>query len=49
MSHTQEHPYYEKHLQMLKQENIMTQIENPTTRLELRKRAWLMLKRLSEK
>ena len=49
MSHTTEHPYYEKHLQMLKQEGIMTQIENPRTRKELRKRAWLMLKRLVEK
>lgn len=48
-NHTIGHPYYEKHLYTLKFENIMTQIDNPLTRKELRKRAWLMLKRVSEK
>ena len=49
IKHTDTHPYYEQHLQMLKEEGIMTQIESPMTRKELRKRARLMLKRLAEK
>ncbi len=41
-------PYYENHLNMLKSNAIMTQIENPLTRIEIRKWAWLIFKRVSE-
>ena len=38
--------YYEKHLRALKSEEIMTQIDNPLSRKELRKRVWVMLRRV---
>lgn len=38
--------YYTRHLEALNREWIMTQIENPTSRYELRKWAWLMLMRV---
>ena len=38
-------PYYKKHLNALKENNIMTQIEKPEKRIEMRKRVWLMLMR----
>ena len=38
-------PYYTKHLQALKEHGILTQIDNPEQRLELRQRVWLMLMR----
>ena len=41
-------PYYRKHLNALKENNIMTQIENPEKRLELRQWVWLMLMRSAE-
>ena len=41
-------PYYAEHLARLKKEWIMTQIENPEDRIEIRKWAWLMFMR-SEK
>jgi hypothetical protein len=42
---TEETPFYEKHLAALKELWIMTQIENPLNRLELRQWVWVMLKR----
>ena len=41
-------PYYARHLSRLKENWIMTQIDNPEDRIEIRKRAWLMFMR-SEK
>ena len=41
-------PYYAGHLSRLKENWIMTQIDNPEDRIEIRKRAWLMFMR-SEK
>ena len=41
-------PYYRKHLNALKENNIMTQIENPEKRTELRQWVWLMLMRSAE-
>jgi hypothetical protein len=41
-------PYYRKHLNALKENNIMTQIENPEKRTELRQWVWLMLMRAAE-
>ena len=41
-------PYYRKHLNALKENNIMTQIENPEKRVELRQWVWLMLMRSSK-
>ena len=38
-------PYYRKHLNALKLNNIMTQIWNPEWRVELRQWVWLMLMR----
>ena len=38
--------YYEKHLLALKDEEIMTQIDRPLSRKELRKRVWVMLRRV---
>jgi hypothetical protein len=38
-------PYYANHLQALKNNGIMTQIDNPEKRLELRKWVWVMLMR----
>ena len=40
--------YYEKHLKALKNEEIMTQIDHPLSRKELRKRVWVMLRRVKE-
>jgi hypothetical protein len=37
--------YYTKHLNALSERKIMTQIENPEAKKELRKWAWLMLMR----
>jgi hypothetical protein len=39
-------PYYRKHLEALKREWIMTQIDNPWRRLELMKWIWVMFRRL---
>ena len=41
-------PYYRKHLNALKENNIMTQIQNPEKRTELRQWVWLMLMRSAE-
>lgn len=38
-------PYYVKHLQALKENGILTQIDTPESRVELRQRVWLMLMR----
>lgn len=38
-------PYYAKHLAALKEHGIMTQIDTPEQRNELRQRVWLMLMR----
>ena len=45
---SKEIPYYENHLKELKEKWIMTQIDNPLNRKELRKWVWVMLKRTSE-
>ena len=37
-----------KHLAALKKENIMTQIDRPLIRKELRERVWVMLRRASQ-
>lgn len=47
--HTPLTPYYKLHLNQLKNNNIMTQINKPLTVKELRKRVWLVFKRVSEK
>ncbi len=41
-------PYYEKHLLALKDNAIMTQIDHPLSRKELRKRVWVMLRRVEQ-
>ena len=41
-------PYYRKHLNALKENNIMTQIDNPERRVELRQWVWLMLMRSAQ-
>ena len=41
-------PYYRNHLNALKENNIMTQLENPENRVELRQWVWLMLMRSAE-
>ena len=41
--------YYEEHLMILKKNNIMTQIEDPEVRWEIRKWVWLVFRRVSEK
>ena len=41
-------PYYRKHLNALKENWIMTQIENPERRVELRQWVWLMLMRSAQ-
>ena len=41
-------PYYVWHLERLKQRWIMTQIENPENRIEIRKWAWLMFMRMEK-
>ena len=43
---TNRRPYYVEHLSNLKEEWIMTQIQNPEARKELRKWAWVMLMRV---
>ena len=45
---TNETPFYVKHLSSLKKENIMTQIDRPLIRKELREWVWVMLRRASE-
>ena len=40
--------FYRKHLNALKENNIMTQIENPERRAELRQWVWLILMRSAE-
>ena len=47
--HTPLTPFYKLHLNQLKNNNIMTQINKPLTIKELRKRVWLVFKRVSEK
>ncbi len=41
-------PYYAWHLSRLKERWIMTQIENPENRIEIRKWAWLMFMRMEK-
>ena len=41
--------YYEDHLQELKKSDVLTQINNPEDRWEIRKWVWLVFKRVSEK
>lgn len=41
--------YYTRHLNALNNERIMTQIDNPVSRKELRKWAWLMLMRVESR
>ena len=41
-------PYYAEHLLRLKERWIMTQIENPENRIEIRKWAWLMFMRMEK-
>ena len=41
--------YYEDHLKTLKKNNILTQIEDPEERWEIRKWVWLVFRRVSEK
>ena len=41
-------PYYRKHLNALKENWIMTQIENPERRVELRQWVWVMLMRSAQ-
>ena len=41
-------PYYEKHLKILNQKNIMKNVENPQDRIELRKWVWIMLMRVKD-
>ena len=41
-------PYYRKHLNALKENGIMTQIENPERRVELRQWVWVMLMRSAQ-
>ena len=41
-------PYYSKHLNVLEKNGIMTQIENPEKRIELREWVWVMLMRLKD-
>ena len=41
-------PYYRKHLNALKENWIMTQIDNPERRVELRQWVWLMLMRSAQ-
>ena len=41
-------PYYVAHLRRLKERWIMTQIENPENRIEIRKWAWLMFMRMEK-
>lgn len=48
IKHTRETPYYTKHLNELNKNWIITQIDKPLTRKELRKRVWVVLKRISE-
>ena len=45
--HSQEKPYYVDHLEMLKQNWFMTKIDNPELNNELRKRVWVVLKRIA--
>lgn len=46
---TEGKPYYTRHLAALQREWVMTQIDNPLIRQELRKWAWLMLMRVESK
>ena len=41
--------YYEDHLNVLKRNNIIIQIENPEVRWEIRKWVWLVFRRVSKK
>ena len=49
VKHTIQHPYYVKHLNALKAEEIMTKIDNPLLWKELRKWVWVVFKRISDK
>ena len=40
--------YYERHLNELKEKGIITQIDNPEQRIELREWVWVMLRRSDE-
>ena len=41
--------YYEDHLQALKRDDILTQINDPEARWEIRKWVWLVFRRITEK
>lgn len=43
---TKTNAYYTKHLQALNLAGIMKQVDNPVSRMELRKWAWLMMMRV---
>ena len=45
---TTENKYYVKHLNEVKKENLITQIENPETIKELRKWIWIVLKKIKK-
>ena len=45
---TNNRPYYVEHLKNLSEIGIMTQIDNPQSRRELRKRAWIMFMRVKD-
>jgi hypothetical protein len=40
--------YYDRHLNLLKDKWIITQIDNPEQRIELREWVWVMLRRSDE-
>ena len=46
---TDHRSYYEEHLKVLKDNGILTQIENPEARREIRKRVWLVFRRIAER
>jgi hypothetical protein len=43
---TDKNPFYKDHLNMLKSKWIMTQIDNPILRKELRERVWVVFRRI---
>ena len=46
---TDHRSYYEDHLRLLKKNGILTQINEPEDRWEIRKWVWLVFRRISEK
>ena len=45
---TDKNPFYKNHLKMLKSKWIMTQIDNPIWRQELREWIWVVFRRTTE-